>query len=381
MLLCAVIVISQLVRLSDVLVAFGLTAENILLPFLYIILPFLPVLIPISFLFSVMMTFTQLSNDGEYTALSASGLSLFQAIRPVLQVSVVLYFVSAMCGVNLEAWGRREFETFIFQKTQTELDNMIRFKIQEGVFVEDFLEYVFYTEKISKDRKNYTNVLLSPTPGHDDHGFVIMAPSARIDGAVHEGNLRMTLFDGIAISENPEEHTSSTMRFAKADIDLMRVFKDRILGAHSHETDYRSYTMPQLRSYIKDLKANLPAEQDVFWRATYLFHSRFANSFVILTFALFGAILGLFDQRHGKNAGYIGTILVVIGSYVFVMLFRWAAENGHMTGVLGAWLPQVLMLLGAAFLTVQKNRLPLSEPILALRNLPIFGRLLGKKRL
>ena len=38
--LSSVIVISQLIRLSEVLVTFGLTLENLLMPFLFIMLPF-----------------------------------------------------------------------------------------------------------------------------------------------------------------------------------------------------------------------------------------------------------------------------------------------------------------------------------------------------
>ena len=214
---CAVIVVSQLVRLSNVLVTFGLTLENILLPFLYIIVPFLPVIIPISFLFGVMISFSRLSSDGELTALMAAGMSLGRAWIPVGLLTVFLYGVTTQCAVHLEAWGRREFVQFIYRKTQTEIDNMIRFKIQPGVFLKDFLDYVFYTETVSEDRSRYTHVMLAPQNRKEDSGnFMIMSPEAEIIGSVAGGDLRMILFDGISYSYNHEEDKTSTLTFGRA---------------------------------------------------------------------------------------------------------------------------------------------------------------------
>jgi hypothetical protein len=61
----AVIVISQLVRLSEILVTFGLSVENLLLPFLFILMPFISIIVPISIMFAILLAFSRLSADGE----------------------------------------------------------------------------------------------------------------------------------------------------------------------------------------------------------------------------------------------------------------------------------------------------------------------------
>ena len=53
--LSAVIVISQLVRLSEILVTFGLSLENVFLPFLFILMPFVSIIVPIALLFAVLL--------------------------------------------------------------------------------------------------------------------------------------------------------------------------------------------------------------------------------------------------------------------------------------------------------------------------------------
>ena len=140
----------------------------------------------------------------------------------------------------------------------------------------------------------------------------MMAPQAEVQGAVKDGNLRMTFHEGVAFASNPGDFTKTTfMRYKRADIDILRVFRERILGKANYEEDYRSFRPAQLYQYVQDLKERMPDSAKLYWRANYLFHSRMANAFIILTFALLGAILGIFDERRGKNWGYIGSILKI----------------------------------------------------------------------
>src|SRR5690606_34243750 len=98
----AIIVVSQLARLSELLITFGLTLENIFLPFLYLMLPFISQTIPIAYLFAVFLTFGRLSADGEYPALLAAGFSLRRAALPVLLVATTLYGAAALSALHLE---------------------------------------------------------------------------------------------------------------------------------------------------------------------------------------------------------------------------------------------------------------------------------------
>jgi lipopolysaccharide export system permease protein len=113
--LSTILVVSQLVRLSEALVAFGVSLENILLPFLYIIVPFLSFNIPISYLAAVMLAFSRFSNDGEYAAMLASGFSLKRAAKPVFIIAIILYVIACFCAVYGEAWGRKELVSFYFR--------------------------------------------------------------------------------------------------------------------------------------------------------------------------------------------------------------------------------------------------------------------------
>ena len=355
------LLISQLARLADVLVTFGLSAENILLPILFVILPFLSFTIPWSFLFSIILSFGRFSHDGEYTAFLASGYSLNRMARPIFMLSILLYVAAAWSALSLEPWGRREFEKFLYEKAQTELDNLVRFKLQPGVFLNNFLGFTIYAEKMSKDRQVLENVLLAPAAGKEGQNFTLMAPRGGISGSVAEGSLKLNMSDGVGYAAGPNSDLSSQLRFKTAEIDLLRIFRDQILGSGYQEDDYRSYPPVKLYHYITELKNKPNRNDEEYWKASYMFHQRFGTPFMVIIFAFFGLVLGVQDPRHGKNRAFIGGIVTIMGSYVFVMGFKWLAEQGKMAAPLAAWAPNLILAILGVFWLYQRNRLPLSE--------------------
>lgn len=370
--ICSIIVVSQLVRLSEVLVTFGLSLENVFLPFLYIILPFISLTIPMAFLFAVVLTFGRLSNDGEYAALLAAGYSLRRAGRPVMLVAVVLYFVAAGAAMNLEAWGRRELIQFLYRKTQSELDNMVKYKMQSGVFLDDFLGYVIYAEKISDDRSKFENVMIAPGSGNKKDNFTMLAPSGSITGSVETEDLTLALDFGIAYSPRPGTDKTSVLKFTRAEIDLLRVFREQIAGGDAAEDDFRSYRPIELYDFVARMAEDPKRDESVFRRAAYLMHSRLGSPFAVVTFAFFGMVLGISDPRRGKSAAYVGAIGTIIFGYILMMGFKWLAEAGHLAPVLAAWIPNLLLFSFGFFLAYQKNRLPPSEGTLDPQNLPFL---------
>ncbi len=368
--ICSIIVVSQLVRLSEVLVTFGLSLENVFLPFLYIILPFISLTIPMAFLFAVVLTFGRLSNDGEYAALLAAGYSLRRAAKPVMLVAAVLYFVAAASALNLEAWGRRELVQFLYRKTQSELDNMVKYKMQSGVFLDDFLGYVIYAEKISEDRTRFENVMIAPGTDNKKDNFTLLAPSGGISGSVETEDLTLSLDYGIAYSPRPGTDKISVLKFTRAEIDLLRVFREQIAGSDAADDDFRSFRAMELIEYVAKLGQDPKRDEGLYRRASFLMHSRLGSPFAVVTFAFFGMVLGITDPRRGKSSAYVGAIATIIFGYILMMAFKWLAEAGHMAPVIAAWVPNLLLLSFGLFLAYQKNRLPPSERTLDPQNLP-----------
>ncbi len=345
-----------------------------MLPLLFIMLPFLPLVIPMAFLFAVFLTFSRLSADGEYSALLASGYSLARASKPVLLVAAVLYVVGVFGSLHFEAWGRRELIQFYYRKTQTEIDNLVKFKMQPGVFLEDFLGFVFYAESVSENRSKLDNVILAPAKDHKGQDFLLMAPSGKISGSVEKGDFKIAFENGLFISGAANEKSSSVLKFQMSEVDLLRLFQERIFGTESSTDDYRSLPPLELFAYVEKLKADQNRDNSLFWKARYLLHQRFGTPFAVIGFAFFGMVLGIHDVRKGRSGAFAAALMTIMGGYLLLMSFKWLAEHGHISAPVGAWLPCIILMLVGGFLVFQKNRLPLSESPLDPKNIPIVSR-------
>jgi len=156
---------------------------------------------------------------------------------------------------------------------------------------------------------------------------------------------------------------------------LIRIFQEKIFGPDSASDDYRSYRPEELWNYISELEVKKGHETDPnYLKARFLFHQRIGLPFACITFALFAMVLGIQDERKGKGFGYIGTLLTIIGSYVLLMSFKFLAEKGDISAIVGVWLPHLLLLIFGSFLVYQKNKLPPSESSLDPRYIPGLGR-------
>lgn len=333
--------------------------------------PFLSFTIPIAYMFAVLLAFSRFSADGEYTAMLASGYSLKRAAVPVLLIGGILYGTATICSLYFEPWGRRETVQFYHRKTQTELDNMIKVQLKPGVFLDDFLGYVLYAETISPDRTHFENVMLAPGSKNKDQSFTLLAPSGSVSGSVESGDLTMAFDYGVIYSTAPDSEQISVVKFKRAELDLIRIFQEQIFGPDSATDDYRSYSPGQLWNYVSKLENNRrPDQEKTYLKARFLLHQRFGLPFACITFALFAMVLGIQDERRGRGFGYIGAILTIIFGYVVLMSFKYMAEKGQISAILGAWVPNLLLLAFGSFLVYQKNKLPPSESALDPRYIP-----------
>lgn len=352
------------------IVTFGLTLENIILPFVFLMVPFLTFTIPMAYMFAVLLSFSRMSADGEFTGMLSAGYSLKRAAFPVLLIGGALYATTTYCALYLEPWGHREWLAFTKRKAETQLDNMIKVRMKPGVFLDDFLGYVLYAEKMSGDRTRFDSVMLAPGI-FQRQNFTLLAPSASIMGSVEEGNLRMAFDYGVIYATEPQTEEISVVKFKRAELDLLRIFQEKIFGPDDGHADYRAFKPLRLRQFVNEMKERPDKKsQEVYKKADFLFHQRFGMPFACIFFALFAMVLGIQDERRGNSFGYLGSIITIIVSYVLVMTFRYWAESGKIAAWVGVWAPNLLLFLFAVFLVYQRNRLPPSESALDPRYFP-----------
>ena len=215
------------------------------------------IIIPLAFLFATLVTFAKLSADGELTAMLAAGISLTKLMQPVVVLGLIISVIGALCSLHLEPWANRNLQAFSYEKAQSQLDNFIKVKLKPGVFIDGFLGYVLYTEGMKKDKSLLTNVMIAPGRQRRDQKFTIYAPTGAIQGSVESGNLMLNLTNGTIYTFRRDNELLSTLKFGKMELDLLRVFKERIFSNKKLDSSYESMPLRELKDFIVSAKKTM----------------------------------------------------------------------------------------------------------------------------
>lgn len=374
-----VLVVTQILRVSDILVNFGFSLENILLPLLFIILPTFSLTTPIAFFFAMISSVGRLCLDGEYGVILASGYSLKQLARIPILFAVILFLTLSWSGAYLEGWGRRELMNFLYSKTKTELDNIITNKLQSGVFLSDFMGFILYAEKVSEDRRHLANVMIAPQknaffakPDSEStahFGYSLTAPKGEFSGSLENGDLSLSLEQSIMVLPKEEGENVSVVRFDALKFDLMKIFSSQFIGSEPEEDDFRSYGPLKLYDYVESLEKDVKRDEKNYLKARYLLHQRFGGSFSLVIFSIMAMIIGISDVRKGRSNTYYLAIAFVIFLYILIMAFKWLAEQGALPAPLAVWGLNIGAFTYAYYLLNKKSTLPMSESLLHLKYL------------
>ncbi len=373
----AVVTISQISKLVDKLTSFGVSFENLFLPFLYTLIPFFSIVIPLAFLFATLITFSRLSADGELTALIASGQSLSKLASPVVACALCVAILGTMSSLFLEPWAERSLQNFTYEKAQGQLDNFIQVNMKPGVFTDGFLGYVLYSEEMSRDKSVMKNIIIAPGRMQKDQNFTIYAPKGGLQGSVKKNDLVLNLSDGTIHTNQDTSSRLSILKFDHMKLDLLRLFKQRIFMNRRYNREYEAYYPGELRKHILESKkewkaadANKASSKETirtlasrYYKSSFLLQQRLATSFLAIGFGLLGMFLGIQDQRSAKSQAYLGVIVTITLSYALLSGCKWLGQKGVASPEISSWLPPLATLAVASLLIRRRNRLPLSEPL------------------
>lgn len=167
----------------------------------YFSLNMLQVALPLGVLVSSLMTFGNLGENFELTAIKGAGISLIRALRPIFFFVVVLtvgafnfnnYVVPA---ANLKAYSL----LYDIKHKKPALD------IKEGVFYRGIPDYSINVKEKLGDNRTLRNVMIYDHTEGIGNNRVILADSSRMYTIYNDKYLKLELYDGNYYSEQPKE--------------------------------------------------------------------------------------------------------------------------------------------------------------------------------
>ncbi|MCP4457236.1 MAG: YjgP/YjgQ family permease [Cytophagales bacterium] len=184
----------------------------------YFALNMLQVALPLGVLVSSLMTFGNLGENFELTAIKSAGISLVRALRPVfffaVLISIGAFFFNnyAVPVANLNAYSL----LYDIKHKKPTLD------IQEGAFYYGLPNYVIKVKEKLPDDISLKDVIIYDHTGSAGNKRVILADSSRMYTFLDDRYLKLELYDGNYYSEekklrNPIDRFSRT-KYSRMDM-------------------------------------------------------------------------------------------------------------------------------------------------------------------
>jgi lipopolysaccharide export system permease protein len=128
--LTAAVWLAQSLRLVDLIVNRGLSAEVFLYLAMLILPRFLDIVIPIGTFIAVLFVFNRLITESELVVMRAAGMSPFNLAKPVLELAGIAWIILMVLSVYLLPASNREFKDLQFEIRNRFVSSLL----QEGSF-------------------------------------------------------------------------------------------------------------------------------------------------------------------------------------------------------------------------------------------------------
>lgn len=316
-----ILLLFQALRLTEFILIHGVKMETILRIMMYLSISFLPVILPMSLLFSVLLTYTRLSQDSEIVAMKTLGLSMKHLILPAIVLAGVGCVLSAETSFYLGPWGNRQFEVLINELGRQKMGASIK----EGVFSEGFFDLVVYANKVDSKLGLLHDVFI-----YDERDPKSPVTIIAREGQLEQENKR-TGQSARLLLKNGNIHRTHDATYTKVDFGTYAINLFDPHDLSEREKSMPSLTLPELKQALT--KKDLPDEDRIHLEIEY--QRRWSLSLACMIFGILGVGLGTTTNRRlARASGFLMCLGVIVGYWVLYV----SAENAATNHLAPAWL-------------------------------------------
>ncbi len=320
----SILLMFQVLRLTEFVLVHGVGAKTILEIMLFLSVSFLPVILPMSLLFSILLTYSRLSNDSEIVAFKALGLSMGQLTLPAIALSLAATLMSAQTSFYLGPWGNRKFEVLINELGRQKVSAAIK----EGIFSEGFFDLVIYANKVDSKVGLLNDVFIYDERDPKAPITIIAKTGSILQERSKEGQRALLRLNSGNIHRT-HQNTYTKVDFDSYDINLFNPYE-----FSEKKKSPPSMTIEELSTEIQ--RQDLEEKQR--HRLELEYHRRWSLSGACLIFALLGVGLGtVTNRRSSKGGGFVLCIIVLIAYWVCYLSAEGIARNGWLPAFAALW--------------------------------------------
>jgi lipopolysaccharide export system permease protein len=180
-------------RYVDELIGKGLSLEVMAQFFWYMGLMLMPQAFPLAILLSSLIAFGNLGESSELTAIKAAGISLMQAFRSLIIISVVMAGVSFYFQNVIGPRANQDFYRLLLGMKQKSPE----LEIPEGVFYDGIPGSNIYVQKKDLNTGMLYGIMIYRMTGSYEDQAIILADSGMMQSTAEKKHLLLTLYNGV----------------------------------------------------------------------------------------------------------------------------------------------------------------------------------------
>ena len=192
--ICQFVLMMQFLwRYVDELIGKGLSLEVMAQFFWYMGLMLMPQAFPLAILLSSLITFGNLGESSELTAIKAAGISLMQAFRSLIVISVLMAGVSFYFQNVVGPRANQDFYRLLLGMKQKSPE----VQIPEGIFYDGIPGSNIYVQKKNLETGMLYSIMIYRMTGSYEDQAIILADSGMMQSTAEKKHLLLTLYNGV----------------------------------------------------------------------------------------------------------------------------------------------------------------------------------------
>ncbi len=264
-----VVLMQFLWRTIDDLVGKGLSVDVLGELFFYAALTFVPTALPLAVLLASLMTFGNLGEKFELTAMKASGISLFRIMRPLIILMVLISVGAFFFQNNLLPVAQSKMWTLLFSVRQKSPE----VEIPERSFYDQIPNMNLYIERKNPDTGMLYDMIIYDVTNGLDNSRVILADSGKFSFTEDKTRLFLHLYHGEMfenLRDNSMGNTSSRyMPFRRENFTDKQIYfafdaNFNRMDEGGMRSQYIGQNISQLRASIDSIGAEVDSVGDIY---------------------------------------------------------------------------------------------------------------------
>ncbi len=317
------LILERMLKLFDFVVNQGGPVEVVFRMLANLTPHYMGLALPVGLLLGVLVAFRNISLSSEYDAITSSGTSLMQLVRPLLMLALLLATINTILVGWVQPYSQYAYRGLVFDLRSGALGASIRV----GDFVEIGDDITLMIEESRQQGAELGGIFLERRS--EGNSISVTAERGGFFATGDDQTILLRLFNGVLVDLNESQNKPRVLTFERQDLTIRlperEVFRER--GGQELEL-----TLPEL-FVEKDNPENSIEERAAF---TGNFHWRIMHSLSFFILPFLAIPMGLTNKRTGRSTGIvIGLALLIV--YNELMEGMETAVKGGVSPYLSIW--------------------------------------------